>query len=123
MKELVIKPMQWAKTADLHDVSPLDESDVTCMQEIREVLMKHEKVDRFALHLIHKHFDLDDDEILVEYSDPSPREQFFRVEKRTDDIMQHSIPTTWTLEQMEPMARCTCAYRQGKGHLGRHETA
>ena|ERR1039458_9016031 len=122
MKELAIQPMQWAKVANLHDTPPLSEEDVECMRDIRAVLMKHDKLNRFALHLIHKHFDLDSDEVLVEYNEASSREQFFRVEKRSSDIMKHSIPTTWTLENIEPMARCVCAYRPNSGHLGRHET-
>jgi hypothetical protein len=121
MNKIAIQPMQWANIADLHDTPPLSDEDVECMYEVRSVLMKHNKIDRFALHLIHKHFDLNDDEVLVEYNEPSVREQFFRVEKRSEEILENSIPTTWTLENIVPMARCVCAYRQGKGHLGRHE--
>lgn len=119
---IAIRPMQWGKIADLHDTPPLDDSDAACMRDVREVLLRHNKVDRFALHLVHKHFDLAEDEVLVEYNESDTREQFFKVEKATDEIMSNSIPTTWTLEKIEPMARCVCAYRQGQGHLGRHET-
>lgn len=122
MTDLAIAPMQWANIADLHDVPALSDADFDCMRDIREVLLKHDKVDRFALHLVHKHFDLQDDEVLVEYNDAGPREQYFRVEKATPEILENSIPTTWTLEGMQPLARCVCAYRQGTGHLGRHET-
>ena len=114
--------MQWAATKDLEDCEPLSQEDFECMKELREILCKYGKLDRFALHLIHKHFDLSDDEILVEYSDSSTREQVFKVEKLDADIVEHSVPTTWTLERIEPMARCVCAKRMGKGHLGYHET-
>ena len=122
MSELAIVPMQWASIRDLADVPPLSEPDFECMREIREVLLKHGKVDSFALHLVHKHFDLQEDEILVEYNDAGPREQYFRVEKATEDILTNSIPTTWALDSVRPSARCVCATRQGQGHLGRHET-
>ncbi|HXY30758.1 MAG TPA: hypothetical protein VEI06_08605 [Gemmatimonadaceae bacterium] len=122
MSELAIYPMQWAKIADLHDTPRLGDSDLACMAEVRAVLQKHDKLDRFALHLIHKHFDLDQDEILVEYSEHDTREQYFRVEKATPDILTNSIPTTWTLHNIEPLANCVCAYRTNEGHLGRHET-
>ena len=122
MSKLNIQPMQWARTKDLHDCSPIAEDDLTCMEEVRSVLARHNKLDRFALHLIHKHFDLADDEILVEYSDPTVREQFFRVEKAESETAANAIPTTWTLEKLQPSARCVCAYRPGHGHLGRHET-
>lgn len=121
MNSLALSPMQWASIADLHDVPALSDSDFDCMRDIREVLVKHGMLDRFAVHLIHKHFELEEDEILVEYNDAGPREQYFRVEKATPNILANSIPTTWTLEGMVPLARCVCATRPG-GHLGRHET-
>lgn len=120
MTKLAIVPMQWANTKDLFDCAPISEADITCMKDVRAVLEKHGKLDRFALHLIHKHFDIAGDEILVEYSDASRREQFFRVEKANSETAKQATPTTWTLEGMEPMAYCVCATRQG-GHLGRHE--
>jgi hypothetical protein len=121
MTSLAIHPMQWAGIPDLHETPPLNDADLECMREIRSVLIRHNKLNRFALHLIHKHFDVSDDEVLMEYSEASTREQFFRVEKRTESLVETSTPTTWTLEQMTPMARCVCANR-GNGHLGRHET-
>lgn len=122
MTKLAISPMQWASIKDLHECEPLSEADFACMKDVRAALKKHDKLDRFALHLIHKHFDIAEDEILVEYSEVSQREQFFRVEKATSEIAKHAIPTTWTLEHIAPMARCVCAYRINEGHLGRHET-
>jgi hypothetical protein len=121
MTEIAIKPMQWAQVNDLYECQPLADDDLECMKDVRAALAKHGKLDRFALHLIHKHFDLSDDEILVEYSDADSREQFFRVEKAESLNARQSIPTTWTLERIEPMARCVCATR-ASGHLGRHET-
>jgi len=122
MTNLTVVAMQWMNTQDLHDCEPLNEQDLACMNEMRAVLAKHGKLERFALHLIHKHFDIAEDEVLVEYSDATRREQFFRVEKADSETARHAIPTTWTLQQIQPMARCVCAYRQGHGHLGRHET-
>lgn len=115
--------MQWSKLKDLHDVDPIGPDDLECMTEIRSVLLKHGKLDRFALHLIHKHFDIADDEILIEYSDADTREQFFRPEKADSESVRDAIPTTWTLKNVEPVALCKCAYRMDKGHLGRHESA
>lgn len=121
MPDVIVKPMQWIQIKDLHECDPLGASDIECMKDVRAALEKHGKLDRFALHLIHKHFVIDDDEILVEYSDANSREQFFRVEKIDSCDAKASIPTTWTLDQMEPVAVCVCAKRSS-GHLGRHET-
>ncbi len=121
MSNLVVRPIQWMNVEDLHDCAPLADDDLACMQDVRAALEKHGKLDRFALHLIHKHFDVANDEILVEYSDAATREQYFRVEKTDSPGARQSIPTTWTLDTIEPMARCVCATRSS-GHLGRHET-
>ncbi len=123
MTSLAIEPMQWGKLADLHDVPPLQADDVECMKAIRHVLKQFGKLDRFALHLIHKHFDIADDEVLVEYSNAKTREQFFRAEKRDSADARDAVPTTWILKDgMEAMATCVCATRSD-GHQGRHESA
>ena len=119
---LAIQAMQWSKLDDLHDTAPLNIEDFACMDAVREVLMKFNKVERFALHLVHKHFDLADDEILVEYSNANTREQFFRPEKADSEVARESIPTTWMLKDMEPSVICTCA-RTENGHQARHAEA
>lgn len=122
MADVVIQPMQWALVKDLSDCEPLGQQDLDCMREVRAVLERHGKLRRFALHLIHKHFPLGPSEILVEYSDPDLREQVCRVESAESESARTAVPTTWSLEQIEPTSFCKCAYRMNKGHLGRHET-
>jgi hypothetical protein len=41
--------------------------------EVREVLARHGRLDRFGLTLLHSHFDLANDEILVETVDKAGR--------------------------------------------------
>ncbi len=84
--DLIIEVMQWARTKDLEDAQPLDQSDIVCMKAIRAVLIENGKLDRFALHLTHKHFELAGDKVLVEYSNEETREQYFKVEKATSEI-------------------------------------
>ena len=57
----------------LDDVDDLDESDLVCFQEIAAVLQRHGKLDRFDLALRHGHFDVADDELLIETNDPDTR--------------------------------------------------
>ena len=121
MTSMVIQPMQWGKLADLHEVPPLQADDMECMNAIRAVLKQFGKLDRFALHLIHKHFEIDADEVLVEYSNPATREQFFRPEKKDSADARDAIPTTWILKDEEASAVCVCA-RRDDGHQGRHES-
>jgi hypothetical protein len=45
---------------------PIDDSDQACLEEVRAVLARYGKLNRFALHLAHRHFPLGPDEILIE---------------------------------------------------------
>lgn len=58
---------------DITEVRPVDASDLPCLEELREVLERHGALERFGLNLLHDHFELDDDELLVEVSDPDTR--------------------------------------------------
>ena len=120
MDGLTIRPLHWARLRDLHQVAPLDRNDLACMAELRQVLERHGRLERFALHLVHKHFDLADHEILVAYSDAIAREQRCRVEAR--DTLRDAVPTTWTFDRGEPGVACVCAYSIAHGHLGRHRS-
>lgn len=122
MTRLTIQPMQWTRVRDLHETAPLNAADLRCMVELRNVLARHGRLDRFALHLVHKHFDLEPAEVLVEYSDPGRREQWLRVEARASAALRLAVPTTWTLAQRDPLVACVCAFRAEHGHLGRHES-
>ena len=93
----------------LDDVEDLDGSDLVCFQEIAAVLQRHGKLDRFDLALRHGHFDVADDELLVETSDPISRT--LSIEPYRSD----SIPvgagireTVWSLELDGPVASQRC---------------
>jgi hypothetical protein len=38
---LSIQPMQWSNLPDLHQTPPLDDSDLECLADIRDVLARH----------------------------------------------------------------------------------
>jgi len=123
MSELTIRPLQWKRIRDLRDVAPLDARDLACMAELREVLARHGRLERFAVQLIHKHFELAEDEVLIEYSDAARREHRLRVERRDGANARHAVPTSWMLDRERPLVACVCAFRGAEGHLGRHESA
>jgi hypothetical protein len=50
---LSIRPMQWANLPELHQTPTLDDSDLDCLEEIQDVLSRHGKSARFAVHLAH----------------------------------------------------------------------
>lgn len=92
---LAIAPMQWSSLSDLAEVAPLDDSDAACLKAIQEVLTAHGKGSRFGITLLHSHFVLAEDEILLETPDPETRTLVSRVAPRSDAEM--SIPTMWML--------------------------
>lgn len=58
---------------DLHDVEPMGPDDASCLQELRDVLIRNGAVDRFGITLLHDHFELQPDELLVETCEPEIR--------------------------------------------------
>jgi hypothetical protein len=126
MRRLVIRPLHWAEVPELNGVTPLDADDLACMAELRDVLERHRRLHRFALHLVHRHFDLAADEVLVEYTDERSREQRLHVEPRASAALRDAVATTWRFDAAsdagEPFVACVCATRDGQGHLGRHES-
>ncbi len=123
-EHISVFPMQWAPIRDLQQVEPLNDSDTACLAEIRDVLLRHGKLERFAVHLVHKHFELRDGEVMCEYTDVEHR-VLKLVPKRLDEISGH-IETTWMLSDSGPLAACiyACVWTKDSGahamqHIGK----
>ncbi|MFE1559229.1 hypothetical protein ACFW6V_30110 [Streptomyces sp. NPDC058734] len=71
----------------------LGPSDAAFVRDLVEVLDKHGNLDRFGLCLLHDHFPLAPDEIMVETNDPATRTLHAHVEKR--DRTLHVKPSQW----------------------------
>ncbi|MEV7688879.1 hypothetical protein ACFW1F_27760 [Streptomyces bungoensis] len=67
--------------------------DAEFVGDLVAVLEKHGNLNRFGLCLLHDHFPLADDEILVETSEPETRTLHTRVEKA--DGTRHTKPSQW----------------------------
>jgi hypothetical protein len=100
--------MQWTGLADLHDVPPVDGSDLDCLAEIRDILARHGKLRRFAVHLAHRHFALGPDEILIERPDPDGRTQHIGVGRLSDE--PDARPTTWLFEPGRELLLSSAVY-------------
>lgn len=126
---LVIRPLQWAALPELHDAPPLDAADLACLQELRDVLARHGKLERFAVHLAPRHFTLAADEILVERPDPDGRTQHVIVARRGD--APDARPTTWLFDdgpdlRLAEAVYCVClsdpVYQAGCVRHGKSES-
>lgn len=105
---LALLPMQWGMLPELPDVLPLDESDVACMTELRDVLARHGKLSRFAVHLAHRHFELRPGEVLIERPDGDGRTQHVTVGQHAD--FPEAVPTTWLFEEAGPVLSAAAVY-------------
>lgn len=94
---IAIQPMQWAVLPELQDAPPLDDADMGCLQDLRDVLARHGKLRRFAVHLAHRHFELGEGEVLIERPDPDGRTQHVTVGRLDDE--PDARPTTWLFDE------------------------
>jgi hypothetical protein len=72
----MIAPMtalQWTNIAHIKDIGNISSEDHECLEEIRGVLARHNRLNKFGIALLHHHFDLHDTEVLVESVDPYGR--------------------------------------------------
>jgi hypothetical protein len=95
---LQMAAMQWAGLQDLMDVKPINKGDYACLAEIRDVLNRHGKCKRFGVALLHNHFDMADNEMLIECSDKKGRVLTLRP-TRKDQLKagDKTLATMWML--------------------------
>lgn len=65
--------MVWKGLPGIDAIRPLDASDQSVVDAVREVLVQHGALERFGLTLLHSHFDLEPGEVLVEQVDANAR--------------------------------------------------
>lgn len=94
------------KANNLEKPFSLSEADVNCMREIKDVLQKHGSLGRFGVTLLHDHFPLAPDEVLVETCDESKRELTIRPVKHSEMNHSNIIETSWRLDSESEVAHC-----------------
>ncbi len=60
---------QWADVPHISEVDALSPDDRACLEDVRAVLARHGRLDKFGVALLHHHFPLDDTEVFVESID------------------------------------------------------
>lgn len=91
------------------EVAPISDADRECLAEIREVLARREMLDRFGVTLLHEHFEVSDDEMLVESCDIERRVLVTRPENIADLGVADAIETSWQFTPDEgPTAMFIC---------------
>jgi len=107
------------KLLDIKEVEPYNDKDKPVFDEIIEVLKKHNALDRFGLTLLHQHFDVPDDEVLIETTDVETRVQTIQPMKIKDVDASVTIETAWRLDSGQPVMGCLCIKMGDHMHLPR----
>ena len=106
----------------IDDIEPIDRDDMACMRELRSVLEKHGKLKRFGVTLLHKHFDLEPTECLVETTHPHQRELTLKPEVQSTRDGVDIIETAWRLDSETAIMECVSMCRPvgSSGHRPTH---
>lgn len=83
------------RSPDLLDVEPLNDGDRDCLEELREVLRRHNALDRFGINLLHDHFDLEPGELLIESCDVPNRTLTIQPSIPDPDEPGRIVETNW----------------------------
>lgn len=115
---LVARPMQWAAIPDFSETKPLSQREKDCLRAVRDALSAYGCLDTFGVSLIHKHFDIADDEILLETIDVEARTLSVRPVKKADQ--PQAIETQWLLSEGDAVMVCHGYCAPGGGHRRFH---
>lgn len=114
---VTLQPLQWSSLNHIDTVRKIDSTDAPCLEEIRAILEKHNCLDRFGISLLHNHFDVADDEMLLETTDVAKREHWVRPVKKSELAAGNIEPqaTILRFDNTSWSQHCGC-YSHPKGH-------
>jgi hypothetical protein len=101
---------------NIDDMPPFAASDLSCLQEVQEVLQRHGKSQVFGINLLHKHFDLADDEIMLETQDPVERTLRSRPVKLSELEQTPYTVTAWRFDSGNIRFAGACAVGPYRAH-------
>lgn len=104
MGNMVVGSMQWAKIEDISETEPLNEGDQQCISEVRKVLQRHGKLKKFGLTLIHSHFPIGEDEVLVE--EVSKVDRTLTIKPMKASMVKNAVDTQWCLDNETVLLKC-----------------
>lgn len=97
------------KLPDISEVQPISEKDELCLNEIRGILEKYNSINRFGITLLHEHFEINDDEVLIETCDTEKRILTITPVKSGFLKNRNYIETNWRLDVEGASTYCMVA--------------
>ena len=113
----------WNDLAHVDDVAGFTSDDAALFEEIREVLKKHDALTKYGVCLLHKHFELKEDEVLLETCDSSKRVLTVRPVSSASLETRSALQTIWSLANgAEAITKCrvVCHKDEDGFHEKRH---
>jgi hypothetical protein len=122
MSSIVLETIQHSKLYDIEEVEPISDKDYAVLEEVRAVIEKHNYTDRFGLVLLHKHFNVADDEILMETTDEETRTSIVKAQKADGSEKVNTIQTMWKFGKgVNAVTECVLYCHYLLGHKQRHK--
>lgn len=109
------------KLPHISEVKPLSVEDKLTMDKLYEVLKEQNALKRFGITLLHEHFEINDDEVLIEFTDIETRTQTIMPVSKNDPELIDSIETSWRLDTGFPVMACKCK-KYGNGDHSHYGT-
>ena len=79
-------------------VIPLNEEDKSLMNELYEVLKKHNALDKVGVTLLHEHFEMSENEILIENEIAENTTEFVTIDLSSINKLEYK-ETSWRLDK------------------------
>jgi hypothetical protein len=112
------RSVNWNEFGHIDEIPAETPADQACLEQIQAILERHGMTERFGVHLLHKHFDLAEDEVLLETQDPTSGTLTSRKVKRTElNGVDHKI-TAWSFRGRKIVKIGACAGGEYGSHYG-----
>ena len=99
--------MTLQRNPSFDEAIPLGAADAQFVADLHDLLKRYGNLNRFGLCLLHDHFDVNDDEILLETNDYEARTLKLEVVKR--DALQEIKFTSWRIDGAGAKELTACA--------------
>ena len=92
---ITIQPFIWNELYPMNDEIDINDADEKCLEELKAVLEKHDRTSKFGIALLHKHFEMDESEVLVETADRDTRILETKPVTSDDAATMDLVPSIW----------------------------
>ncbi|MEA2560108.1 MAG: hypothetical protein QOH06_1612 [Acidobacteriota bacterium] len=117
---VIMETVQWSSLTDVDDVEPITDQDYAVLREVKEILHKHGMMDRLGVCLLHRHFDVKEDELAVEYTDVEKRISTVKVES-AGRAKGPFLETMWRFsDRPDEVTACVRRCSDSDGHKNVH---